>query len=166
MVKHTLCGVFYSTFLITFIVLLVHDVYRTFILLLSYFCYTFYLGFDRRGSGRCRRSGAADGSWMGVMPRSSHVHLARVGSDARRLIAVWALLSGSMMGFLSVGLLVGEERGDFVGGEAETKRTVPLKSYQDSLQNFESPNLPEAKAIRPKWEGLSPKNESLTNEKS
>jgi hypothetical protein len=41
-------------------------------------------------------SGAADGSWMEVMPRSSHVHLARVGSDARRVIAVWALLSGSI----------------------------------------------------------------------
>lgn len=55
----------------------------------------------------------------GGMPRSSHVHPARVGSDARRVIAVWALLSDSMMGSLSVGLLVGEERGDFVGGEAE-----------------------------------------------
>lgn len=48
------------------------------------------------------------GGWVvdGGMPRSSHVHPARVGSDARRVIAVWALLSGSMMGFLSVGLLV------------------------------------------------------------
>lgn len=113
-----------------------------FIVLLYYFYRTFATlfisvltdGAAEDAAGAERRMGRGWG-----MPRSSHVHPARVGSDARRVIAVWALLSGSMMGFLSVGLLVGdalvyalvyalgEERGDFVGGEAELKRTVPLK---------------------------------------
>ena len=52
-------------------------------------------------------SGAADGSRMGVMPRSSHVQPTTVGSDASVSMAVWALLV-SMIGFLSVGWLLVE----------------------------------------------------------
>lgn len=43
-------------------------------------------------------SGTADGSWMGIMPRSSHVHPARVGSEASVSMAVWVVVV-SMMSF-------------------------------------------------------------------
>ena len=39
-----------------------------------------------------RGSGAADGSRMGIMLRSSHVQPARVGSAASVSMAIWALL--------------------------------------------------------------------------
>ena len=44
------------------------------------------------------RSGAADGSRMGVMPRSSQVQPARVGSEASVSMAVWVVVV-SMMSF-------------------------------------------------------------------
>ena len=66
-------------------------------------------------------SGAADGSLMGIMPRSSHVQPARAGSAASVSMAVWALLVS--MAFLSVGCSIcdalGQERGDFGVGEGE-----------------------------------------------
>lgn len=81
-------------------------------------------------------SGAADGSWMGVMPRSSHVHPARVGSEASVSMAVWVVVV-SMMSFPFrflpqrtqssqrwivnglVGGTLGEDGGDFGVGEGE-----------------------------------------------
>ena len=69
---------FYSTFLITFIVLLVHDVYRTFILLLSYFYYTFIsvltdgAAEDAAGAERERRGGwVVDGGYAALVPCAS-----------------------------------------------------------------------------------------------
>ena len=54
-----------------------------------------------------RGSGAADGARIGIMPRSSHVQPARVGSEARVSMTAWALLV-SMIGFLSLGWLLVE----------------------------------------------------------
>ena len=81
-------------------------------------------------------SGAADGAWMEVMPRSSHVHPAMVGSEASVSMAVWVVVV-SMMSFPFrflpqrtqssqrwivnglVGGTLGEDGGDFGVGEGE-----------------------------------------------
>ena len=57
------------------------------------------MGTGQRKMPQSRRgSGAADGSRMGVMPRSSNVQPARVGSAASVSMAVWVLLV-SIVGF-------------------------------------------------------------------
>jgi len=58
-----------------------------------------WVGTGQRKIPHSRRgSGAADGSRMGVMPRSSHVQPARVGSEASVSMAVWVVVV-SMMSF-------------------------------------------------------------------